>query len=329
MKLNEPKKMNNKTINDILDNYFSNSKNKIEKEQYNFQNINVSNPMINGIINNSKVNKSYNECINKKYINIPYFNIGINEFENENQILNNNINSQNLIECNKNYKSSYQINSNKNISKLINIDKKNVYEKLSNFANNIHSEKIRNNDNVNKNNTNNHSIGVNFSINNNLNDSLNKIDILDNESNLCLINKNSDSKINHIKKNNLNRVNKKYIYMSDILLNLPPKLNYKVNKTIKNCSHLNFKIRFNEKEKDFIYDLYENDNPNEIIENIINMFNIKSEKIPSIIEVIINGIKFLKYFNSHKLDIKSSKNLNLLLNEKNNEKSFYQRSITE
>ena len=45
-------------------------------------------------------------------------------------------------------KSPYQINSNKNISKLINIDKKNVYEELSNFAHKIHSEKIRNNDNV-------------------------------------------------------------------------------------------------------------------------------------------------------------------------------------
>lgn len=118
--------------------------------------------------------------------------------------------------------------------------------------------------------------------------------------------------------------------MSDILLNLPPKLNYKVNQTIRNFSHLNLKIRFNDNEKDFIYDLYENDNPNDIIENIIKMFNIKSEKIPSITEAIINGIKFLKHFNSHKLDVNSSKNLNVLLNEKKNyEKTFNQKSITE
>ena len=186
-------------------------------------------------------------------MNVPYYNIGDLQSNMRALSLRKKENMFNFIDYKNNdkqisnsFKNEFiQSNENKDISKLINKDKvffndnlifdnNQIYYNYSNNLNNPNTELDCNinffnhpifnqscyiNNNINTI-INNEIIGLNFSINNNLNNILHKTNFNYNEK------KNG---FNNINKNpfekNVNKQEKKYILMSDIL-NYPPKINY-------------------------------------------------------------------------------------------------------
>ena len=318
-----------------------------------FENINSYNkkknpPMINGNESNY-VNKSMYEYIDNHNGNIPYNNIGGSKIKKGNQIYkinyivkneNSDIQKNGLEKETNNFlnKELNQINLNQDISNYINDNiylnnnnlsinnqiyydsRKDVYEK--NFQifknNNCFNDKINNNNNFFNNNDiykiiNNNNIGLNFSMNNKINNILhsnNKIIHFINEA------KNINNTQIHqekIIKNNVNKNRKKFILMSDILSNLYPEINYEKYKEQINRHFVTIQIKNNNNE-DITYYLYENDNPISFVEKIVKEYNIKIEKIPILLQMINNGINFIKNFNSYNLEYKSIKDLIMMKN---------------
>ncbi len=319
-----------------------------------FGNLNSSNkkkypPMINGNESNN-INKSMYEYIEKLNGNIPYNNIGGSQIKNDNQInkINYNLINENYdIQKNVLDKESNtflnqefnQINLNKDISNDINENillnynpldnnnnqiyyncQKDVYDKKFQTSQNntFFTDKIKininnfyNNNNINKN-INNDNIGLNFSKNNKINN------ILHSSNNVKHFN--YDFKINNTQNdvekiiNNVNKNGKKYIFMSDILSNIHPEINYGKYKEHINKQFIKITIKNNNNE-DINYYLYENDNPINFVGKIVKDNNIKLDKIPLLLKRINNGINFIKNFNSYNLEYKSIKDLIMLKNK--------------
>lgn len=328
----------NEKDNEIENNSFLKKGNLKEEESLNVNYHNINSPMINRNELND-VNKSNEELNEINYMNVPYYNIGDLQSNMRALSLRKKENMFNFIDYKNNdkqisnsFKNEFiQSNENKDISKLINKDKvffndnlifdnNQIYYNYSNNLNNPNTELDCNinffnhpifnqscyiNNNINTI-INNEIIGLNFSINNNLNNILHKTNFNYNEK------KNG---FNNINKNpfekNVNKQEKKYILMSDIL-NYPPKINYKVTK--KNIPYLNLKIKLNENE-DINYCLFEDDNPISVTQKITKKYDIKNEKIEKLREAVKNGINFLKTFDSYKLTNETAKNLYMIVHQ--------------
>ena len=312
--------LNEKDI-EIENNTLLNKRNLKEEESLNVNYQKINSPMINGNELND-VNKSNEELNAINYMNVPYYNIGDLQSNMIALNLKKKENMFNFIDYKNNdkqisnsFKNEFiQSNANKDISKLINKDKvffnnnlifdnNQIYYNYSNNLNNQNTEpdcKINflnhpifnqscfKNNNINTI-INNEIIGLNFSKKKN-----------------GLNNKNK----NPIEKN-VNKQEKKYILMSDIL-NYPPKINYKVTK--KNIPYLNLKIKLNENE-DINYCLFEDDNPISVTQKITKKYDIKNEKIEKLRDAVKKGINFLKKFDSYQLANETANNLYMIVHQ--------------
>lgn len=320
------------------ENYILNPKLNEKLGNSNSHNNKKNSPMINGNELNN-VNKSMYEKHNG---NIPYNNIGVgsSKIKNDNQIYNSNI-QKNISEKDTNgfYNKEFnQINLKQDISNFINdniysnnnlltIKNNQIYYDTRNDIcdknfhiyqnNNFIQDKIKNNNfynnyNINKI-INNDNIGLNISINNNINNILhsnNEIKYFNDEFKFI-----NNAKIHQEKiiKKNVNKNEKKFILMSDILTNIYPEINYEKYKEQFNKHFVTIQIKNNNNE-DINYYLYENDNPINLVEKIVLENNIKIQKIPMLFQIINNGINYIKHFNSFNLEDKSIKDLIMLKN---------------
>ena len=339
------KNYNNQNVNEyqlILNRY----KNENQKETLFYQQIN--DPMINGngIFH---VNKKNEELNGNNYMNIPYNNIGIfgNQIIKDNNILKIKENKLSYINYNLNDKvnnnsfNQFQLNISQDTSNInkhenkineIYINDKNYNNKtLCNLEKNYYPNKLlsdynfldypiynqssNDKNNINKKlNINDDIIGIDFSLNNNLNNILpnknNKKDIK-NIKDECIIN--SKCYKNNMIINNVKNIDKKrYILMSEILSNYPPKINYKFEKK----EYINLVVKKENSKEDIIYYLFENDIPNEIVQKICKDNNIINQnKILKLTKIIENGLKVLKEISSYKLLGKTVKILNIIKNQ--------------